>query len=213
MTKYLPPEQGVVDMIQDAILDLLTRKLQHEVDENDASRLTTIKIGPRQDDPTAVVVLIHEQDYQDPSQWPHRPLRFYGANSRGGRQFNAPDPLDQTPMLTSGYELVGGGSRMARCFTIELEIWGDEIADLNLERRDVGQLLSVVEGRILKTLNEAGPRIGTGNIVSDNFGESVLLGPRWGKDMTDQPEGEALIARKRIRLYYVTTRDWDVTDW
>lgn len=212
MTVYLPPELGIIDKIQDALIDLLTRKLQTEVDENDASRLTTIKAGPRQDDPTPVVVLIHEEDYQSPGEWAHRQLRYHGISQMTRGDSQLPDPLEPTPMLTAGFELIGGGSRMARCFTIAIEIWGDEL-DVTVERRDVGQLLSIVESRILKSLNEAGPRIGSGHMIEDDFGEKVILGPRWGKGIIDQPEGESLIARKRLRLYYVTSRDWSSDDW
>jgi len=72
----LPTEQGVVDKILDAVVDLLTEKLQTDIEENDASRLATIKVGPRQDDPDSVVVLVHENDPDNPAEWPHYPIRW-----------------------------------------------------------------------------------------------------------------------------------------
>ena len=208
---YLPLELGVVDLIQDALVDLLENKLTHEIPIDDASRAETIKVGPRQDDPTPIVVLIHEQDPDSPNDWPHRPVK-YRVPRRSSRGYTD-DPYEQPVRQQAGYELIGGGSRMARAFTIEIEVWGDELPGITAERRDVGHLGSLLESRIRKALKEAGPKIGTGALISDNSGESVVLGPYWGEGLLDQEEGEALIYRKKIRLYYVTTQDWDTDDW
>jgi len=212
----LPIEQGVVDKILDAIQSLLTTKLQTDVDEDDASRLALIKVGPRQDDPDSVVVLIHENDPDNPKQWPHRPVR-YTELSASARLVGMRSPFGETESsqlrASSYYEQVGGGSRMERAFTIEIEVWGDEVPGLTLERRDAGQLASILENRTIKALREAGSKIGTGSLLADDFGETVMLGPFWGDAWTDQEEGEALIVRKYIRLYYGTTQSWGTGDW
>jgi len=213
----LPVEQGVVDIIMDAMVDLFTLKLQTEIDKNDASRLTEIKVGPLQDDPTGIVVLIHENDPEDPRQWPHYPLRYRELQPSGTLigQTTARGESEQTQLRHSThFQMVGGGSRMARCFTIALEVWGDEIlTDTPLERRDAGHLAAVIENRIIKTLLDAGPKIGTGNLITDSFGESVMMGPYLGDCWTNQEEGEALIVRKYIRVYYVTTQSWTIAAW
>jgi len=97
---------------------------------------------------------------------------------------------------------------MARCFTLEIEVWGDEVPNISLTRRDAGQLASLLENRSLKALREAQAQIGTGATITDDYGESVVMGPFWGDSWTDQEEGEALIVRKYIRFYYVCSQDW-----
>lgn len=214
---HLPVEQGIVDKILDAIQVLLTTKLHDEVDPGDASRLATIKVGPRQDDPSSVVILIHENDPDNAKEWPHYPVRYERLADTGlttGRRTIFGGEGEAAQLRHSyGYELVGGGSRMARAFTIQIEVWGDEVPNLTLERRDVGQLASVLENRSIKALREAGPKINTGDLLTDSFGESVMAGPFWGDAWTDQEEGESLIVRKMIRFYYHTSQSWDTNAW
>jgi len=212
----MPTEQGVCDLIMDAVVDLLTLKLQTEIDADDASRMTTIKVGPRQDDPSAVVVLIHENDPENAREWPHYPMRYPQLQSGGnltGRISSFGESEAAQLRHTAHYEMVGGGSRMARAFTIEIEVWGDEVPGLTLERRDAGHLASLVENRTIKALREAGAKIDTEAAIVDSFGEQVQMGPFWGDAWTDQEEGEALIVRKYIRLYYATTQAWTTADW
>lgn len=218
MTVTLPSEQGVVDKILDAVQALLTLKLQTEIDTTDASRLVTIKVGPRQDGPESVVVLIHENDPEVPREWPHYPIRYRTIRDSGTTTgMGGLRPIGERSFgqvtQPGGYEMIGGGSRMARCFTLEIEVWGDEVEDVDMERRDVGQIAAIVENRTIKVMKEAGPKIGTGAIIADSFGESVQLGPYWGDAWTDQEEGEALIVRKIVRLWYVTEQSWSTDAW
>jgi hypothetical protein len=208
----LPSQQGITDKILDALLALLTEKLQTDISEDDASRLTEIKVGPLQDSPSAVVVLLHENDPDNPQDWPHCPIRYPDQRQSFGSAPAFPGDPNLT-RSTSGLELVGGGSMVARCFTIGLEVWGDEVVGLSLERRDVGQVASVVENRIIQALKEAGAKIGTGSAIQDDFGEKVSLGPFWGDTWTGQMEGEAMIVRKTIRLYYKCSQSWGTSAW
>jgi hypothetical protein len=208
---YIPTEEGITDKVLDALLDFLTEKLQTDVPADDASRATTLKVGPRQDDPTAVVVLIHENHPDDPDEWPHRPIPYRGTRRRGGY---VRDVYDQPQVRAdAGYELVGGGSRMAYAFTIEIEIWGDEVEGLTLTRREVGQIAAVVTHRTVNALKAAGPKIGTGALLCDDFGETIVQGPYWGKPRTMQEEGEALIVHKHLPLYYIAAQEWGTNDW
>jgi len=213
----LPAEQGIIDKILDALVALLTLKLQTDISATDASRLQTIKVGPRQDDPAAVVVLLHENDPSEAMLWPHFPLRYpemtRNAELVQQRTMFGGEKTSWQLRHTPGYELVGGGSRIARAFTAEIEIWGDEIEGLTLERRDVGQLASVVENRLIQTLKKAGPKIGQATPITDSFGESIQMGPFFGDFWTDQEEGEALIVRKYVRFYYACTQTWDTSEW
>lgn len=204
MTVSLPFEQGLEDKILDSVVDLLTKKLQTEVHEDDASRLALIKVGPRQDDPDSVVILVHPNDPNEGSKWPHIPLRY---QERGDNR------LYLDPAVPRNMQLIGGGSRCEMRFTIEIEIWGDEITDIVPERRDVGQLASVLEGRIRKALLDAGPHINEDDIITSDFGGAVHMGPYWGEYWTDQPEGEAKIVRKYIRFYYICSEDWNTSAW
>ena len=213
MAVVLPEERGIVDLIMNAVVALLTLKLQTEISETDASRLSLIKVGARQDDPVGVDVLIHENDPMTPSQWPHKPVRFRTPRRIGGFIGRPYDNMEDELRTLSGYELVGGGSQMAYAFTAEIEIWGDEIADINAERRDVGHLASVVINRIRKALQDAGPKIGTDSLLTDDFGTSTQRGPIFGEMWTGYEEGEALIVRSYLRFYYVCSVSWSTDEW
>ena len=211
---YLPIEQGIVDIALDALVDLLTEKLQTEIPEEDASRLTTIKVGPNQDDPTSVMVLLWENDPLSPSDWPHRPLRYKNVRQQGGYIGYAYNDLEEGQLRsTTGYELVGGGSRSAVAITAEIQVWGDEIAGLTTERRDVGHIMAVVEYRLRKALKEAGPRIGKTSSLADSFGNSLVAGPLYGDRWAARQEGEAMIAQRYVRFYYICEESWDTGEW
>ena len=203
MAQALPTEQGIADKILNAIVDLLTEKLKTDIDADDASRLVTIKVGPRQDDPDSVVILLDENDPDDPSAWSHGPMRITSE----GMGFAGNDAL-----RPRGMEFIGGGSFTRIALSLSIEVWGDEL-DFIVERRNVGQLASILENRARIALKEAGSKIGTGATISDDFGVSVQRGPFWGTYWTDQPEGEAFIVRKRIRLYYICTENWGTSGW
>jgi len=211
----VPIDVGVTDKILNAMQDLLTLKCQTEVGINDASRIGTIKVGLLQDQPTGVVVLLHENDPDDPKQWPHRPLRWqaHRVNELGASLVgDIYDGLGSQIGTPTGYQLVGGGSQMQYSFTIQIEVWG-RFQDVDVDRSDVGHIAAVVENRVKLTLHEAGPQIGTGQLISDDFGESVVLGPNWGVSWVEQGEGESLIFRKFLRLFYVATQSWSTADW
>ena len=213
MTVSLPYEQGIADMIMDAMVGLLTLKLKTEIPLTDASRLVVIKTGPRQDDPDGVVVLVHENDPDSPKQWPHRPVRYKTPRKTGGFIGGPFDEVQSELRTLSGYELVGGGSQMAYAFTVEFEVWGDELADVSAERYDVRHLASMVENRIRKSLQDAGPKVGTGKLVADSFGNTTQRGPFFGDSWVDQEAGEALIGRRYIQLYYICTVAWDTSEY
>jgi len=213
VTVTLPTEQGIADIIMDNVVALLTEKLQTDIDETDASRLRLIKVGPKQDDPEGVDIMIHENNPDSPGSWPHRPVRYKTPRPMGGFIGRAYDDMQSELRTISGYELVGGGSQMAYAFTAEIEIWGDEIPDIDPSRRDVGQLASIVEQRTKKALQDAGPAIGTGARVVDDFGNAVARGPFYGDAWTSYGEGEALIVRKYMQFYYVCSVSWSTDAW
>jgi hypothetical protein len=214
MTVALPQEEGVIDKTLDALVDLVTLRLKTEVHEDDASRLVWVGVGFKQDDPEGVDIALHENDPDTPSGWPHRPESYRAPKRLGGLVGTPPLDSAQEQLRTfSGMEKMGGGSRMTRRFTAVIMISADEINDINPTRRDVGQLGTVVENRLLKTLIDAGPKIGTGKLITGNFGETVSMGPFFGDAWTDYEEGEAYRLRKYVRFGYHTTRAWNVSDW
>jgi len=219
MTVTLPTTQGIVDKVLDALVDYLTLKLQTEIGETDASRLTTIKVGPLQDSPTRVNVLVHENDPDNPNQWPHAPIRYREQRSTGElvgtpRTFGT-EGAGAMLRHAAGMDLIGGGSRMHRAFSLELIVWGLEFqSDIpTIARRDVGQLAAIIENRIIRALKQAGPKIGSGSAITDDFGEMVHDGPYLGEGWTEYEEGEGLQVRKRIRFYYITQVDWSTDAW
>lgn len=219
MTVALPTTQGIVDKILDALVDLLALKLQTEISATDASRLTTIKVGPMQDDPTNIMVLVHENDPDNPVAWPHAPMRFREQDSTGNmpgipRTFGS-EGAQAMLRSPTGFTLIGGGSRMHRAFSLELIVWGDTIANdiPALTRRDVGQLAAILENRTTRALFDAGPKIGTGAAITDDFGETIQDGPFLGEYWTEYEEGEGLSVRKRIRFYYTTYMDWNTSGY
>ena len=213
MVTALPQEEGVIDKILNALVDLVTLRLKTEIHESDASRLVWVGVGFKQDDPLGVDVAVQETDPDSPSSGPHRPESYRVPRRQG--LVGAP-PLDraQDEIRTfSGFETLGGGSRMTRRFTAVVMVNADEIDDITPTRRDVGQLGSVAENRLLRAITEAGPQIGTGSLIVGDFGESVQMGPFFGDMWTDYPEGEAHKLRKYVRFGYHTTRAWNTDDW
>lgn len=213
MTVALPHEEGIIDKIFNALVDLTTLRLKTEVHEDDASRLVWVGVGFKQDDPEGVDIELHENDPDSPSSWPHRP-ESYRVPRR--QNLTGAPPLDkaQDQLRTmAGFETLGGGSRLTRRFTAIIMVNADVINDINPIRRDVGQLGSAVENRFLQMLVEAGPKIGTGSLITDDFGESIQMGPFFGDAWTDYPEGEAYKLRKYVRFGYHATRAWGTDGW
>jgi len=213
MTVTMPMEQGIIDMIMDAIVALLTLKLRTEVSATDASRLDVAGVGPKQDDPAGVDIRIHENALDSPESWPHKPVRYKTPRKMGGFIGSPYEDLENDLRTLSGFELVGGGGQMAFAFTAELEVRGEEIADIDPERRDVGQLIGVVAMRLRRALQAAGAKIGTGDLITDDFGNTTQRGPFFGRAWIDYPEGEGLMARMMIRFYYVCTVSWNTDEW
>jgi hypothetical protein len=198
----------------DALVALLTLKLKTEIGAADASRLEEAGVGPKQDDPAGVDIRIHENSLDSPESWPHRPVRYRTPRPMGGFIGSSEYEGMQRELRTmTGYELVGGGGQMAFAFTAELEVRGEEIADIKPGRRDVGQLMGIVSMRLRKALQDAGPKIGTGDLISDDFGNVTQRGPFFGRAWIDYPEGEGLMARMMIRFYYICTVSWNTDEW
>jgi len=208
----MPSEEGVVDKILSALVSLAETKLRDDIDSDDISRAVMIKVGPRQDDPEPVVVLFHENDPYSPDQWTHFPVR-YARNRPVGGLVGAHDGARLRFRPQSGYEQIGGGSRYGRAFSAEIEVWGDYISGVDMTRERVRHVASVVENRLRKALHDAGPKIGTGDIIRGDFGEYVLQGPYFGESWVDQEEGEAMIVRKVVRFYYLTVEVWNTSAW
>jgi len=183
----MPTEEGVVDKILSALVSLAETKLRDDIDSDDISRAVMIKVGPRQDDPEPVVVLFHENDPYNPDQWTHFPVR-YERNRPVGGLVGAHDAARLRFRPQSGYEQ-------------------------NMTRERVRHVASVVENRLRKALHDAGPKIGTGDIIRGDFGEYVLQGPYFGESWVDQEEGEAMIVRKVVRFYYLTVEVWNTSAW
>lgn len=215
MAYYIPTETGVSDLALDALSDLLVETLQTEIPNLDITKVTTFKVGYRQQKPTGVNILIYENDPDSPKDWSHRPLRFKTQRTTGGL---IGDTYSDTEKLrtTSGRALIGGGSLFSRAFTAEIEVSGRMLPreeGVVYTQREVGQIASVVENRLAKTLLEAGPGIGTGVAVADSYGETIIDGPFMGESWMDQQEGKALIVRKYVRFWYKTSKGWTTAGW
>jgi len=212
---YIPPELGTGDLILDAIVALLTAKCQTEVDTGDVTRAVTIKAGPQQAAPDSISILLHENDPDNPTNWPDRPLRYRSPNPGFGGVLSG-DPYAESARgrTTSGVELIGGGSIYSKAYTMEIIVFGRGMpAGVDVEREDVRSIASIVTRRSVRALIEAGPKIGTGSAVSDDFGGEVCLGPFMDTSWTDQEEGEALSVRKYVRFFYKLALDWDTDGW
>jgi hypothetical protein len=212
MAPFLPIETGVVDLALSAMVSHLTQALIDDIDPEDVSRAVVVKAGPRQSDPESVTVMLHENDLDNPAQWPHQPLKFHNMRASGQVQQD-PYSTSSAQRLTTGYSLVGGGSMYSRAFTAEIEVFGSFISGVNIGREESRQIASIVENRLVKALLEAGPKIGSGHIIRDDFGESILEGPFLGNSWVDPEEGESLIVRKFIQFWYRTSKDWDTAQW
>ena len=208
MTDYLPTDTGVEDLISAALVSLLTQKLRTDIPADDASRADLIVPGLLQDEPEGVVVLVHENDPDNPDEWLHFPVKYRRSTSDSSLSQSLVGRMRE-PLHTS---LVGGGSRMAYAFSIDVEVWGNEM-DLALEREQVRKLISIVMNRATMAIYGAGPHIGTGSTIQDSFGVTVKSGPYVGGAWAHQQPGEGLIARKRLRLYYICNVPWSTDAW
>ena len=191
MGYYVPAKYGVVDLMLDAMVSLLTDKCIDEIPTGDVSRAQIIKAGYRQESPDSVSIMIYENDPDDPKQNKHRPKRDAFTGSRA---------------------MVGGGNRYSRAFTIEVEIYG-RYMPITMTREETRRVASIVSRRIMTALNESGPRIGQDRRIEDDFGESVVNGPHFAQSWADVNEGESLIVRKYIRVWYETSCTWSTDDW
>ena len=77
----------------------------------------------------------------------------------------------------------------------------------------MSKVASVVVNRAMKAILEAGPKIGTGTPVRDDFGKMVIDGPYVGDSWTDPETGEALLVRKFVRLWYKVASSWSTNAW
>jgi len=190
MAKYLPAEQGIVDVIEDRLVALLTQKLKTEVDADDTARVDLVHVGPREFAPAAVIVLIYENDLANAESWKHQPEvhRRRAFSGEGGSQ-----------------EYVGGGFLYQRAFTAEIQVWGREV-ELEVVPRDIGHIVNVVAGRVYQALKDGGETIGTLNLVEDDFTEAVYAGPFFHDEWAVRQEGQALNSQKKIQFYYRTQR-------
>lgn len=203
---YLPPEVGIVDVIQDCLVDLFQIHLVEEIDADDVSQATTIKVGPLQASPTRVVVLIHENDPDSPRTWRHQPhVRGHGrmvgvSESRPAQEWAG--------RATIGATRIGGGCEYERSFTLEVQVWGNLVGGITVTRRDVAHIAAVVTSRALQAMLNAKQRIGSGSLVQDDFGESVIAGPYLGDEWAEQEEGESLRVIKYMQFWYHTDRNY-----
>jgi len=191
MGYYIPARYGVEDLIIDAIVNLLTDKCKTEIATGDISRAEIVKAGYRQEAPGSVNIMVYENDPDQPKDNKHRPMRDSWTGSRA---------------------MVGGGNKYSRAFSIEVEVYG-RYMPTDVTREESRRIASIVVRRAITALNHAGPKIGQGDIIVDDFGESVLNGPFMGYSWADVNEGESLIVRKVVRLWYETMVDWSTSDW
>lgn len=193
---YLTPHTGIEDKILALLVNLLTLKLREEIDPKDVTRVDVVISGPLQDDPSAINIMIHENDPLNPNSWAHFPVPHTDI-SQSGR----PGHLSRNYQIPLGYEMIGGGTRIGFCFTLEIDVRGDEM-DMVTEREDVRQIAAAVSARAWQVIKEAESTIGTGELVQDDFGTYVALGPFRGEFWTDQQAGEPQIARRYLRFFY-----------
>lgn len=186
MAYYIPAEYGSEDLALDALVALLTERCGTEVATGDMSRAQIVKAGYRQESPASVSILIYENDPDDPKQHTHRPLRDSA--------------------------LVGGGNRYSRAFTMEVEVHGRYMPQ-SVTREESRRIASIVVRRAMRALLHAGPKIGQDSGIADDFGETLVNGPFFGRSWADVNEGESLIVRKYVRFWYETSWSWDTDGW
>jgi hypothetical protein len=211
MAYTLPTERGIEDLIVTAIVELLTCKLTTEVDTGDVSRAVVTKTGPLQATPNGVTVLVHENDPNDAQKWPHRPVRISSMRTTGSLVGNTYE--DETSLRTSlDQTFIGGGSCYSRAFTLEFEAFGLYFPSTGatIEREDVSRVAATVVNRAILALRDAWCNIGTGDQITDDFGESVWDGPYIGETWTDPEAGESLLVRKFVQIWYKTANSWSI---
>jgi hypothetical protein len=209
MTYYLPVEKGCEALVLDALVDLLTAKCQTEIDTGDVSRAQIVKAGPRQAAPEAVSILIHENDPDGPTRWPHRPMP-YRAPRPGGRPAADPFSVGEGTRSAVGRVMMGGGSTYALAYLLEMEVFGLYVSsDVDVDREEVRDIAAVAKHRMVQAVLEAGRHIGTGDIIEDDLGMAVIAGPFVDRMWTDPEEGESLIIRKYVRFWYRASWDYD----
>jgi len=186
---YIPADYGSEDLALDALVDLLADKCQDEVATGDLSRAVKIKAGYLQESPGAVNILIYENDPDDPKTNPNRPVRIQGSRA-----------------------LIGGGSHYSRAFLMEVLVHGQSMPT-SITREESRRIASIVVRRAMRALTQAGPKMGQDNTITDNFGESFVDGPFFGRSWADNNEGESLIIRKYIQFWYRTSWSWDTDEW
>lgn len=206
----LPVESGIEDLIMLALKDLMVSACQTAVDTGDVSRAVLVKLGPRQASPEAVSIMIHENDPESPSAWPHRPLSFMQERSGGNLYLE-----NERNRITSGRVLIGGGSLESAAFTLEFEVFGLYFPQIGrvVEREDVTKVAAVVVNRAFKAIMEAGPKIGTGAPIRDSYGKIVVDGPFLGDFWTDVEAGESVQVRKFMRIWYKVASKWSTNAW
>ena len=205
-TFVLPTDQGIMDLIQDRISDLLTYVLIDSVSADDLSRATLIKVGRAQEAPTSVMVLIHETSPDDGKGWPHQP-HIWSKRTRA--PYTTGESIGRAAI---GRVDVTGGSQYERTVTIEVQVWGTAMA-YDVSRRDIGHIASVVMSRATQALMTYGPRIGQASLVQDSFGETVVDGPFLGQGWVVRSEDESLRAFMYQQFWYRTDIDYSTTKW
>lgn len=199
---YIPETEGIANLILTRLEDLLTLKLITEIDEHDLSRISNIKVGPLQEGPDHAVLLIYESQRVDPQDWAHKPLRF--SLPRSSRGYTAVPGLEteQYVRVTAGRETIGGGTMIGMSFSIQFAVWGNNAPEVEVTRRDVGKLNSIIQSRIMRVLVDGGHLIGGSSIIQDDFGLRVSTGPHWGDSWLVRAENEGLRTQSQIQFWY-----------
>lgn len=210
---YLPTEDGSNHLILDALTDLLTLKCQTEVSANDLSRVNEVKVGPMQATPEGVMLLIHENDPFSPESWSNRPMRYRNVQASGALS-NQPYEDTTSERTTAGRILMGGGSQYSRAYVLQVVVFGPYMpSGIDITRPVVRRVASTVSARATKALLEAGPKIGTGLQIIDDFGGYVIQGPFLDTSWTSPEESESLIVNVYLRFWYHMALDWSTDEW
>lgn len=202
-------QRYITSLIMDAIYDLLWYFMHDQTPESDPARLTSFKVGPQQEKPYSVTMMIYESDLVSPEGWAHTPDRLLtslpgetdlsapgGARIRGSRIPPARGSIGGTDY---GYQ---------RAFTLQTEFWMRLAGVSSTTKQEGRELLDrysgIAAGRARWLLEEAGIFIGRDTTIVDSFTEYVNGGPFFGNEWVLKQPGEARYTQRMTQFWYRT---------
>lgn len=204
MTVTIPEQSYISDLILFHMGSLLNQKMYTEIDADDAARAMLIKSGPRQQDPVSVGLFLFENELETPRQWAHaQDVLLSQGLSRGisgidGARIAGFPVARQTIGPPPSWEF-------QRAFTILQEVWLERVSDVERTEENLQRLSGIVAGRVRRTLKDGGLGIGTGQSISDDFGEFTVDGPFFGQEWAVRQVGKQMFTTRYLQVWYRTS--------